>query len=62
MYEKLTNKQPKEAKSWFEFSSSSFDDGNNEEDLLSPNLDCVLDNTDGDAQSGLSSDSDECSI
>ncbi|XP_017768694.1 PREDICTED: serine/threonine-protein phosphatase 2A regulatory subunit B'' subunit beta-like isoform X2 [Nicrophorus vespilloides] len=39
--------------------SLSFDEGNNEEDPLSPSLDVVLDL---DAQCGLSDESDECSI
>lgn len=39
---------------------SSFDEGNNDDDLLSQNLDIVLDISD--AAGGLSDDSDECSI
>lgn len=39
---------------------SSFDEGNNDDDLLSQHLDVVLDISD--APCGLSDDSDECSI
>lgn len=39
---------------------SSFDEGNNDDDMLSQNLDVVLDISD--VQCGLSDDSDECSI
>lgn len=39
---------------------SSFDEGNNDDDMLSQNLDVVLDISD--SQCGLSDDSDECSI